>query len=115
MPDPFSLGPVSGPDMAEWCAMLRDDNAIHLRREAAEAAGFGPRRVNPGPANLAYVISAAMAARPEAEFAEITAFFASNVFEDDLLTITLEDGDRASLSAAGREMPVLTATLREKP
>ena len=112
----FRSGPVSGPDMAEWCAMLHDDNAIHLRREAAEAAGFGPRRVNPGPANLAYVISAAMHARPGVEFAEITAFFAGNVFEDDHLTVTLTDGvSHATLSAKDREAPVLTATLLEKP
>lgn len=109
------FGPVSGPDMAEWCAMLRDDNAIHLRRDAAEAAGFGPRRVNPGPANLAYVISAAMAARPDVQFAEIGAFFAGNVFEDDDLTVTLAAPGEARLSANGRETPVLTATLREKP
>lgn len=102
----WSFGPVSGPDMAEWCALLRDDNAIHLRREAAQAAGFGPRRVNPGPANLAYVISAAMAAHPQAEFAEIAAFFADNVFEDDRLAVRLTS-EGGALHAEGRAAPVL--------
>lgn len=107
---PTRFGPVSGDDMAEWCAWLRDDNAIHLRREAAEAAGFGPRRVNPGPANLAYVLGDAMADRPEAEFDEITALFTGNVFEDDLLAIRRGHDGRdcwADLVARGREAPVL--------
>ncbi|WGR61773.1 hypothetical protein E3U26_13415 (plasmid) [Paracoccus ferrooxidans] len=103
----WSFGPVSGPDMAEWCALLRDDNAIHLRREAAEAAGFGPRCVNPGPANLAYVISTAMAAHPQAEFAEIAAFFADNVFEGDRLAARLTPEPGGALYAEGRAAPVL--------
>ncbi|QLH16697.1 hypothetical protein HYQ43_21000 (plasmid) [Paracoccus pantotrophus] len=103
----WRFGPVSGPEMAQWCALLRDDNAIHLRREAAEAAGFGPRRVNPGPANLAYVISAAMAAHPQAEFAEIAAFFAGNVFEGDRLAVALTPGPSGTLYAEGRAAPAL--------
>ncbi|WP_170161988.1 MaoC/PaaZ C-terminal domain-containing protein [Paracoccus siganidrum] len=110
----WRFGPVSGPDMAEWCAFLRDDNAIHLRREAAEAAGFGPRRVNPGPANLAYVISAVMAAHPQAEFVEIAAFFAGNVFEDDRLAVALTPEPGATLHAEGRETPVLRVQFRFK-
>ena len=50
MNDTRDFGPVSGPDMAEWCDMLRDDNAIHLRRDAAQAAGFGPRTTRSWPA-----------------------------------------------------------------
>lgn len=110
----WRFGPVSGPDMAEWCALLRDDNAIHLRREAAEAAGFGPRRVNPGPANLAYVISAAMTAHPQVEFAEIVAFFAGNVFEGDRLTAHLTAEPGGTLRAEGREAPVLRVQFRFK-
>lgn len=114
----WKLGPVSGDDMAEWCALLRDDNDIHLQREAAEAAGFGSRRVNPGPANLAYVISAVLAARPQQDFAEVSAFFAGNVFEDDCLTVSIadaENGATAALHAEGREAPVLQVrfTFRE--
>lgn len=92
----MSFGPVSGDEMAEWCEMLRDDNAIHLRREAAEAAGFGSRRVNPGPANLAYLISAALMRDPEADFAEIAASFVGNVLEEDLLAVTLEPAEQGS-------------------
>lgn len=103
---------VNGSDMAEWCDWLRDDNAIHLSREAAEAAGFGPRRVNPGPANLAHALSAVMAADPQAEFAEITAIFTANVFEGDHLTVTqTRSGNTgtASLYADGNPQPVLQA------
>lgn len=106
---PWRFGPVSGADMAEWSAILRDDNPIHLDRDAAETAGFGPRRVNPGPANLAYAISAVLSADPTAEFAEITAFFADNVFEDDHLDILLH-GDTAEIRADGRDTPVLQVT-----
>lgn len=113
-----AFGPVSGEDMAEWSDFLRDDNAIHLRRDAAEAAGFGPRRVNPGPANLAYVLSAAMTENPSAEFAEITARFLGNVFEGDLLTIRMRDQGgpcAAKLRAQDRDTPVLDIqfTLKE--
>lgn len=106
------FGPVSGADMAEWSGYFNDDNAIHLDRDAAMAAGFGPRRVNPGPANLAYALSAAMAADPQAEFAEITAHFAANVLEDDQLVIHLSadaQGGTAELHAKGRAAAVLDA------
>ena len=72
---------ISGPDMAEWCALLADDNQIHLTREAAEAAGFGPRRVNPGPANLAYLMTLV-----SEDLAHVDARFSGNVFEGDDLT-----------------------------
>ncbi|MAM61292.1 MaoC/PaaZ C-terminal domain-containing protein [Maritimibacter sp. UBA3975] len=105
------FGPISGDDMAAWCALLSDDNQIHLSREAAEAAGFGPNRVNPGPANLAYLLSAAMEADPEANVTRIEARFLGNVLEDDDLTAR-SDGDTATLTRAGEATPVLTATFR---
>ncbi|MBV7407443.1 MaoC family dehydratase [Maritimibacter sp. DP1N21-5] len=72
---------ISGPDMAVWCEMLADDNAIHLSRYAAQAAGFGPRRVNPGPANLACLMSLV-----GEDIAHVDARFSGNVFEGDDLT-----------------------------
>lgn len=101
------FGPVSGPDMADWCALLNDDNQIHLTREAAEAAGFGPRRVNPGPANLAYLMSAFMADDPDREITAVDARFVGNVLEDDHL-VARTDGDEATLLRDGA--PVVTAT-----
>lgn len=93
---------IDGAAMAEWCAMLRDDNAIHLDRGAAAAAGFGPRRVNPGPANLAYVISAALQDDPARQITRVTAQFHTNVLEDDLIAVSpegLRRGDDIVLSA----------------
>jgi acyl dehydratase len=101
------FGPVSGPDMAEWCALLNDDNEIHLAREAAEAAGFGPNRVNPGPANLAYLMSALMRADPDTGFAAVDARFTGNVLEDDHLVAGIDEKD-ATLLRDGT--PVVTAT-----
>ena len=82
---------ISGPDMAEWCEYLADDNAIHLSRAAAEQAGFGPFRVNPGPANLAYILSC-LSPETEADIAEIDARFLGNVLEGDTLRAGIEDG-----------------------
>lgn len=105
------FGPISGDDMAAWCVLLSDDNQIHLSREAALAAGFGPNRVNPGPANLAYLLSAAMVADRAANVTQIEARFLGNVLEDDHLTAR-SDGDTATLHRNGDEAPVLTATFR---
>lgn len=103
---------VDGGDMAEWCALLRDDNAIHLSRAAAAAAGFGPRRVNPGPANLAWLVSAALRADPGADFASIAAQFHGNALEDDLLTVS---GDGTALCRGDETLLTATFTLRKDP
>lgn len=102
------IEPVSGEDMAEWCELLADDNAIHLSRSAAEAAGFGPRRVNPGPANLAYLLACL---DPEAEgtVTEIDARFLGNVLEDDRLQAHFEDGE-ARLERAGERVVLAKIT-----
>ncbi len=102
---------ISGPDMAEWCEYLADDNAIHLSRDAAEAAGFGPNRVNPGPANLAYVLSC-LPVDAEATVTEIDARFLGNVLEGDTLDASLEDG-AGRLDRDGS--PVVSAHITFKP
>lgn len=90
---------VSGPEMAEWCELMADDNAIHLTQAAAEAAGFGPRRVNPGPANLAYLLSC-LPPQAEEGLSAIDIHYTGNVFEGDDLCATVE-GDRATLTRDG--------------
>lgn len=90
---------ISGPEMAEWCELMADDNAIHLSQDAAEAAGFGPRRVNPGPANLAYLLSC-LPSQAEEALTEIDVHYTGNVFEGDDLRATVE-GDRATLTRDG--------------
>ncbi|MCL7466140.1 MaoC family dehydratase [Phaeovulum sp. NW3] len=102
---------ISGDDMAAWCALLNDDNAIHLSREAAAAAGFGPRRVNPGPANLAYLMT--LVGR---DFAVLDAQFAGNVFEGDDLTAEVSQQDDTTHARLLRGAEVLvTAVFKEKP
>lgn len=101
---------ISGAEMAEWCELLADDNAIHLSREAASAAGYGPRRVNPGPANLSYLLSCLP---PEAEetLTDVDAHYAGVVLEGDDLSATLE-GERAVLTRDGSAL--VTATFDAK-
>lgn len=100
------FGPVSGEEMADWCELLNDDNLIHLSREAAEAAGFGPRRVNPGPAKLGCLLSASMAANPAADVTRIDARFLGNVLEGDTL-VARDEGDTKALCRAGEVRPVV--------
>ncbi|MHA7875246.1 hypothetical protein [Roseivivax sp.] len=107
----FRFGPVSGGDMAQWCALLNDDNEIHLSREAAEAAGLGPLRINPGPANLAVLMNALLDGESESTLREVEARFLGNVREGDHLCAR-RDGDSAALYRAGEEAPLLTATFR---
>ena len=98
--------------------MLRDDNPIHLDPAAAEALGFGQRTVNPGPANLAYVINMLMAADPDAEIAEVEARFLGNVLAGDaVLAQGTLDGDdptrcEAMLTSVAEGTPLLAATIR---
>ncbi|WP_439532152.1 MaoC/PaaZ C-terminal domain-containing protein [Polymorphobacter sp.] len=81
----WTIDAVSAPAMKTWCEFLRDENPIHLDPTAAEALGFGPHPVNPGPANLSYVINMVMAAMPDRAFSEIEARFLGNVLAGDTL------------------------------
>lgn len=96
--------------MAEWCDLLADDNAIHLSQDAANAAGYGPRRVNPGPANLAYLLSC-LTSEAEETLKGVDAYFTGNVFEGDDLSATL-DGEKATLTRDGSVL--VTAVLEAK-
>lgn len=102
---------ISGPDMAEWCEYLADDNAIHLSKDVAERAGFGPHRVNPGPANLAYILSC-LSPEAEAGVAEIDARFLGNVLEGDTVHAGIEDG-KGRLERHGSV--VVSADIKVKP
>jgi len=90
---PWTIAGVPGAEMADWCRALRDDNPIHLDRAAAERLGFGPHRVNPGPANLAYLLNMVMLDDPAAEIARVEARFLANLLEDETAVAT---GDTAS-------------------
>lgn len=114
----WTLDGVPAEAMVEWCEMLRDDNPIHRDPAAAEALGFGPRTVNPGPANLAYIFNMLMAAEPGAEIAEVEARFLGNVLSGDSVRAEGEfvDGEaglcRARLVTLSEESAAVTAELR---
>lgn len=94
----WTLDAVSPDAMGTWCIALRDDNPIHTDAAAAEALGFGPKTVNPGPTNLAYLINMVMAARPDATIRSIDASLLGNVLADDAV---LAEGDWNDGDAGG--------------
>jgi acyl dehydratase len=99
--------------MALWCEAMRDDNPIHVSAAAAEALGFGPRTVNPGPINLAYVLNMALEARPGSEVRAVEAAFLGNVLAGDAVVVRGEwrgETCEAQLSAA-LEHVVMKATV----
>ena len=105
------LDPVDAGAMRVWCAMMRDDNAIHTDRAAAARAGFGPRCVNPGPANLAYVLDALAAGGRR--LAAVEARFLGTVFEGDRLAVVAVPGGAALVNAAGAAAVTVAATFAE--
>lgn len=117
--DDWSLASVPAEAMLAWCEALRDDNPIHTDPTAAEALGFGPRTVNPGPANLAYLMNMVMLARPDARIRSIEAALLGNVLAGDAVVAEGRwgnDGDAercdAVLTADPGTRPVLGARIR---
>lgn len=86
---PYSFGPVDPEAMRVWAGVLADDNPIHLDPAAVRAMGLGDKRINQGPANLAYAINALMTAFPGGRIARLTNRFTANVLEDDMLGTTV--------------------------
>lgn len=84
VPD-WTIEAVSDHDIETWCALMRDRNPIHLDADAAQALGFGPRVVNPGPANLAYLFNMMLEAMPGCEILEVSAMFHGNAQSGDRL------------------------------
>lgn len=74
--------------MRAWCDILHDDNPIHLDPAWAAQLGFGERTVNPGPANLAYLLTLLEKAAPGVTPARLDASFLGNVLSGDTLLAT---------------------------
>lgn len=110
---------VSAEAMFSWVEALRDVNPIHVDPQAASALGYGPRTVNPGPTNLAYVLTMLMAAAPGEYPARIEARFLGNVLSGDNLEVTCDRADdgifRARLKIAGDGEIVLDAKVTMEP
>jgi acyl dehydratase len=108
----FVPPPPDADAMKFWCEIMRDDNAIHTDPEAAARAGFGPRRVNPGPANLAALLNGWLAAFPGQDPERIEAAFLGNVFEGDALDCRFGPDGEASLHRQDApDAPVLRARI----
>lgn len=83
---PFHVGFVDPAAMVVWAKALHDPNPIHLDVEAVRAAGLGDRRINQGPANLAYILNMLMAAFPGSRVGSIDVRYMDNVLEGDAVT-----------------------------
>ena len=79
----FRIDRIDPAAMRVWADLLHDPNPIHLDRAAVRAAGLGDRRINQGPANLAYIVNMLHAAFPEAQVADLDVRFLANVLEED--------------------------------
>lgn len=88
---PWRFDRVTAESMHIWVEALRDANPIHVDSEAADALGYGQRTVNPGPANLGYMINMIAAAVPLDYPLRVRAQFIGNVFSGDTVEV---DGSR---------------------
>jgi hypothetical protein len=111
----WELACVPAEAMQLWCDALRDDNAIHFDAAAAEALGFGPRTVNPGPINLAYLLNMVMEAEPDAHVHTIEAALLGNVLAHDRVTAHGTWRDEGKICEAvlttGTDQAVLSAQI----
>jgi 3-hydroxybutyryl-CoA dehydratase len=85
---PLVIESVSADRMKTLAVVLDDPNPIHLE---------GPRPVNQGPANLAWVLDMVRAAFPEATLRSVQVRFLANVFAGDRVVAagrveSIEDG-----------------------
>lgn len=83
---PFRVASIAPEAMVVWARLLHDPNPIHLDRAAVQAAGLGDRRINQGPANLAYIVNMLHAAFPGHSVGALDVRFMANVLEDDAVT-----------------------------
>lgn len=114
---PLTIDPVAAEPMALWADALNDANPIHSDRAAADALGFGPHTVNPGPLNLTYALNLVLSAMPNQDIASIEARFLGNLLSEQGIAATgTIDGDVADLAVMriedGRPVVLATATLR---
>lgn len=97
---PFSIARVDPDAMVIWAGLLHDPNPIHLDRDAVRAAGLGDRRINQGPANLAYIVNMLHAEFPGHRIGTLDMCYMVNVLEDDTVTargtVTAIDGNSVS-------------------
>ena len=72
---------ITAPPMRILARILADPNPIHLDPQAVKIAGLGERVINPGPANLAYVIDTLTHAFPRHRLRDLKSRYTANVFD----------------------------------
>ena len=97
---PFEIASVDPQAMMVWADLLHDPNPIHLDVAAVKAAGLGDKRINQGPANLAYILNMLARAFPDWRVETTDVRFMGNVLEGDCVvaggTVTSADAARVS-------------------
>lgn len=95
---PFEISSIQPEAMVVWARLLRDPNPIHLHVAAVQAAGLGDKRINQGPANLAYILNMLARAFPDLRVESTDVRYMANVLEGDRViaggTVTAADGGR---------------------
>jgi acyl dehydratase len=71
-----------------WCEVLHDPNPIHLDGGAVRRLGLGDRPINPGPANLAYMLNMLATNFPTARIADLAVRMRGPVFVGDLVEVS---------------------------
>lgn len=100
---------VTEEGMRTMALFLRDPNPIHFDTEVTAAAGLGPRAVNQGPSNVAYVMNMLVAwAGTPAAIRRLTVRFNANVFAGDEVVAS---GEVTGLDD-GSDGPVATCDVR---
>lgn len=101
---PFAIDTVSPEAMRDWSVFLADPNPIHLDVKVVKAKGLGDKRINQGPANVAYMMNMLMAAFPGCRIEDMNSRFLDNVYEGDRVvasgTVTAVKGNRVSCDIA---------------
>jgi acyl dehydratase len=79
----FRVAAVNAERMKALALLVEDPNPIHIFPEDAAAAGLGDRVINPGSANLGYVLNALLAIDPNVEIENVQIALRGNVAAGD--------------------------------
>lgn len=97
---PFEITGIDPKSMVVWAGLLHDPNPIHLDVAAVQSAGLGDKRINQGPANLAYILNMLARGLPGWQVDSLDVRYMANVLEGDHVTaggtVTAADDEQIS-------------------
>ena len=82
---PLFFNDVNEQNLKTWSDILHDPNPIHLDKDYIKNAGLGEKRINQGPANVAYLINMLEANFPDGFGSDLDVRFMQNVLEGDVV------------------------------